>query len=138
MRKGKSHKARKARRGAVANSVEVASAKLPLSSPDGSTKPPGQRLYDMPYSATAPRMINPGIGLHNLVARAGHNAAYEIDVTLLDAPDYRLTRSGFCSPIGCWTVAVSGSSPPRSGNRCCPRTGSRPWGTQTSRKSSET
>jgi len=105
VRKGKSHKARKERRGAVANSVEVAtaelpisspdgSAKLPISSPDGSTKPPGQRLYDMPYSATAPRMINPGIGLHNLVARAGHNAAYEIDVTLLDAPDYRLTRSG--------------------------------------------
>ena len=50
---------RKARRRAVANSVEVASGKLPLSSPDGSTKPPGQRLYDMPYSATAPRMINP-------------------------------------------------------------------------------
>lgn len=94
MRKGKSHKAGRARRHAVANSVEVASGKLPLSSPDGSTKPPGQRLYDMPYSATAPRMINPGIGLHNLVARAGHNAAYEIDVTLLDAPDYRLTRSG--------------------------------------------
>ena len=93
MRKGKSHKASKARP-AVANSVEVASGKLPRSSPDGLTKPPGQRLYDMPYSATAPRMINPGIGLHNLVARAGHNAAYEIDVTLLDAPDYRLTRSG--------------------------------------------
>ena len=48
----------------------------------------------MPYSATAPKLINPGIGLHNLVARAGHNAAYEIDVTLLDAADYRLTRSG--------------------------------------------
>jgi hypothetical protein len=48
----------------------------------------------MPYSATAPKLINPGIGLHNLVARAGHNAAYAIDVTLLDAPDYRLTRSG--------------------------------------------
>ncbi len=94
MRKGKSHKVRKERRGAVANSIEVASAKLPLGSADGSTKPPGQRLYDMPYSAAAPRMINPGIGLHNLVARAGHNAAYEIDVTLLDAPDYRLTRSG--------------------------------------------
>ena len=39
-------------------------------------------------------MINPDLGLHNLVARAGHNAAYSIDVTLLDAPDHRLIRSG--------------------------------------------
>jgi hypothetical protein len=48
----------------------------------------------MPYSAVAPRLVNQGLGLHNLVARAGHNAAYEIDVTLLDAPDHRLIRSG--------------------------------------------
>jgi hypothetical protein len=62
---------------------------------DGSTtNPPGQRCYDLPYSATAPRMINPDLGLHHLVARAGHNAAYEISVTLLDAPDHRLIRSG--------------------------------------------
>ncbi|GAA2092595.1 hypothetical protein GCM10009841_01640 [Microlunatus panaciterrae] len=52
------------------------------------------RLFDMPYSATAPRLINPELGLHNLVARAGHNAGYLIDVTLLDAPDHRLIRSG--------------------------------------------
>ena len=57
-------------------------------------RPPGQRFYDLPYSAAAPRLINPDLGLHNLVARAGHNAAYEIDVTLLDAPDHRLIRSG--------------------------------------------
>lgn len=56
--------------------------------------PVGQRFYDMPYSATAPRLIHPEIGLHNLVSRAGHNAAYSIDVTLLDAPDHRLIRSG--------------------------------------------
>ena len=54
----------------------------------------GQRFYDLPYSAPAPRLVNPELGLHNLVARAGHNAAYEIDVTLLDAPDHRLIRSG--------------------------------------------
>ena len=48
----------------------------------------------MPYSAPAPRMINPTIGLHNLVARAGHNAGYDIDLTLLDAPDHRMIRSG--------------------------------------------
>ena len=57
-------------------------------------RPPGQRFYDLPYSAAAPRLINPDLGLHNLVARAGHNAAYSIDVTLLDASDHRLIRSG--------------------------------------------
>src|SRR4029450_5290761 len=59
-----------------------------------SNNPPGQRYYDMPYSAAAPRLINPDLGLHHLVARVGHNAAYEISVTLLDAPDHRLIRSG--------------------------------------------
>lgn len=57
-------------------------------------RPPGQRLYDMPYSAVEPRLVNPAVGLRNLVTRVGHNAAYEIDVTLLDAPDHRLIRSG--------------------------------------------
>ena len=57
-------------------------------------RPQSQRFYDLPYSAAAPRLINPDLGLHNLVARAGHNAAYLIDVTLLDAPDHRLIRSG--------------------------------------------
>jgi hypothetical protein len=56
--------------------------------------PTGQRLYDMPYSAAPPRLINLDLGLHNLVSRAGHNAGYTIDVTLLDAPDHRLIRSG--------------------------------------------
>jgi hypothetical protein len=90
VRKGKEKSARRSK----SSANKPASAALPASSGDGSAKPPGQQLYDMPYSATAPRLINPGIGLHNLVARAGHNAGYEIDVTLLDAPDYRLTRSG--------------------------------------------
>jgi len=53
-----------------------------------------QLLFDMPYSAPAPRLISPELGLHNLVVRAGHNAGYTIDVTLLDAPDHRLVRSG--------------------------------------------
>ncbi len=65
-----------------------------VTSDNPGTRPPGQRFYDLPYSAPAPRMVNPELGLHNLVARAGHNAAYEIDVTLLDAPDHRLIRSG--------------------------------------------
>lgn len=56
--------------------------------------PPGQRLYDMPYGSPAPRLVNPELGLDSLIARAGHNAGYEIDLTLLDAPDHRLMRSG--------------------------------------------
>jgi hypothetical protein len=65
-----------------------------LPPPATNSRPAGQRFYDLPYSAAAPRLINPDLGLHNLVARAGHNAAYSIDVTLLDAPDHRLIRSG--------------------------------------------
>jgi hypothetical protein len=88
MGKKKRHKTKAAKQ-------DLAVAALPPPSPDGSsTNPPGQRCYDMPYSAAAPRMINPDLGLHHLVARAGHNAAYEISVTLLDAPDHRLIRSG--------------------------------------------
>ncbi len=94
MNKGKASKGRSARRRAKMTLAAPAKSSLPTGSSDGSTKPPGQRLYDMPYSAAAPKLINPAVGLHNLVARAGHNAAYEIDVTLLDAPDYRLARSG--------------------------------------------
>ncbi len=57
-------------------------------------RPAGQRLYDVPFSSPEPRLVNREAGLHNVVARAGHNAAYAIDVTLLDAPDHRLSRSG--------------------------------------------
>lgn len=52
------------------------------------------RRFDMPYSAIEPRLINPALGLHNLVARGGHNAGYSIEVTVLDTPDHRLLRSG--------------------------------------------
>ncbi|MET1007065.1 MAG: hypothetical protein ABWX96_16070 [Propionibacteriaceae bacterium] len=97
--KGKSSKAqpskkeRKAKKsGGAAPEATVSGA--PAAAPELGSRPPGQRLYDMPYSALAPRMIKPEIGLHNLVTRAGHNAGYTIDVTLLDAPDHRLIRSG--------------------------------------------
>jgi hypothetical protein len=86
---------KKRRRKAKAGKHNAPAAALPALSTDGSSaNPPGQRCYDMPYSAAAPRMINPDLGLHHLVARVGHNAAYEISVTLLDAPDHRLIRSG--------------------------------------------
>ncbi len=54
----------------------------------------GPWLFEMPYTATAQRLTNPDLGLPTLVARAGAGAGYSIDVTLLDAPDHRLTRSG--------------------------------------------
>src|SRR5918994_2601735 len=84
-------KRRKAAAGKNGKPVAAQPAALPERS---STNPPGQRYYDMPYSAATPRLINPDLGLHHLVARVGHNAAYEISVTLLDAPDHRLIRSG--------------------------------------------
>ena len=90
MGKGRKSKAGKARAAAAPPSAPAPEKKPP----PAPNLPTGQRFYDLPYSAGAPRLINPDLGLHNLVARAGHNAAYQIDVTLLDAPDHRLIRSG--------------------------------------------
>jgi hypothetical protein len=67
---------------------------LPPEPPPAPGRPPGQRLYDVPFSSVEPRLVNRDVGLHNVVARSGHNAPYTIDVTLLDAPDHRLIRSG--------------------------------------------
>ena len=57
-------------------------------------RPAGQRLFDMPYSSQVPSPVRPDLGLASLVARAGHNAGYDIDLTLLDAADHRLIRTG--------------------------------------------
>jgi hypothetical protein len=57
-------------------------------------RPAGQRLFDMPYSSQVPSPVRPDLGLTSLVARAGHNAGYDIDLTLLDAADHRLIRTG--------------------------------------------
>ncbi|MBA8794019.1 hypothetical protein FHX74_001624 [Friedmanniella endophytica] len=54
----------------------------------------GVRCWDLPFSATPPRMINPELGLPNLVSRTSQDASYSIDVTLLDTPDHRLLRAG--------------------------------------------
>ena len=103
---------KKKRRKAHARKRNEPVAALPAAPiPERPSNPVGQRYYDMPYSAATPRLINPDLGLHHLVARIGHNAAYEISVTLLDAPDHRLIRSGSCLPIGCWTGVASGTSP---------------------------
>ena len=53
------------------------------------TRPAGQRLFDMPVSADVPSPVRPELGLVSLVARAGHNAGYAIDLTPLDAADHR-------------------------------------------------
>jgi hypothetical protein len=57
-------------------------------------RPAGQRLFDMPFSSQVPSPVRPELGLASLVARAGHNAGYDIDLTLLDAADHRLIRTG--------------------------------------------
>ena len=90
-------KGKKGRKGKAGKALAAAPSPAPppkKEQPPAPNRPPRQRFYDLPYSAEAPRLINSDVGLHNLVARAGHNAAYEIDVTLLDAPDHRLIRSG--------------------------------------------
>ena len=69
MGKKKRRKAKSRKHGAAV----AAAGRLEL--PDGPARTrPSQRYYDMPYSAAAPRMINPDLGLHHLVARVGHNA----------------------------------------------------------------
>lgn len=65
-----------------------------VAAPAGPPGPTGQRLFDMPYSSQVPSPVRPDLGLTALVARAGHNAGYDIDLTLLDAADHRLTRTG--------------------------------------------
>lgn len=72
---------------------ETASTR-PVPSPPVKPRPAGQRLFDMPFSAQVPSPVRPDLGLASLVARAGHNAGYDIDLTLLDAADHRLIRTG--------------------------------------------
>ncbi|HEY5786623.1 MAG TPA: hypothetical protein VIT65_17795, partial [Microlunatus sp.] len=66
----------------------------PAAPAPASVRPAGQRLFDMPYSSQVPSPVRPDLGLASLVARAGHNAGYDIDLTLLDAADHRLIRTG--------------------------------------------
>ncbi|SEP63955.1 CYTH domain-containing protein [Microlunatus flavus] len=88
--KGRPERARRRER----DRADVETEELLPEPPTVPGRPPGQRLYDVPFSSPEPRLVNRDVGLHNVVARAGHNAAYTIDVTLLDAPDHRLSRSG--------------------------------------------
>jgi hypothetical protein len=66
----------------------------PTEQPGPTVRPLGQRLFDMPYSSQVPSPVRADLGLASLVARAGHNAGYDIDLTLLDATDHRLIRTG--------------------------------------------
>jgi len=54
----------------------------------------GERLLvELPFPAVLPRLASSELELRNLAARAGAGEA-ELTVTLLDAPDHRLIRSG--------------------------------------------
>ena len=66
----------------------------PAAATPAAPRPVGQRLFDMPFSSQVPSPVRPDLGLASLVARAGHNAGYDIDLTLLDAADHRLIRTG--------------------------------------------
>lgn len=50
------------------------------------------RRFEMPFAIDSPRLVNPEIGLDRLTLCPQHS--YTMDVTLLDAPDNRLLRSG--------------------------------------------
>lgn len=52
------------------------------------------RRFEMPWAAAPGRLVNPDIGLCSIALRAGDHAPYEMDVTVLDAPDHRLVRAG--------------------------------------------
>lgn len=52
------------------------------------------RRFELPYHAEVGRLVNGRIGLRSVAQRAGAYAPYTMDVTLLDAPDHRLIRSG--------------------------------------------
>lgn len=49
-------------------------------------------LLELPYSAQAPRLTNESLGIHRLTTRS--DDTFEMDMTILDAPDHRLLRAG--------------------------------------------
>jgi hypothetical protein len=51
-------------------------------------------LFDMPFTASPPRLANPDLGLAKVVALAGRDESHVAEVTLLDVADHRLIRSG--------------------------------------------
>ncbi|MGO1972534.1 MAG: hypothetical protein ACTH2Q_06200 [Propionibacteriaceae bacterium] len=73
--------------------------------------------FEMPFTTPGQRLTNPAVGLASMVARTGPDGAYTIDVTVLDAPDHRLVRSGVLlahrviDGRGEWYLAAPGWSP---------------------------
>lgn len=52
------------------------------------------RRFALPFTAAPGRLSNPAVGLCSIALRGGENAPYTIDVTVLDASDFRLVRAG--------------------------------------------
>ncbi len=73
--------------------------------------------FEVPYTAGAARLINPGLRLASLMPDPARDASYTIDVTLLDAPDHRLIRSGIMlahrvrDGLGEWYLGATGWQP---------------------------
>lgn len=96
----------------------------------GSGSPPrpqqGVLRFEVPYTAAAPRLINPAIGLASLMPSPQPRASYTIDVTLLDSPDHRLIRCGVllahrvCDGLGEWYLGAQGWGRPLDGEQIEP------------------
>ncbi|WP_197430149.1 hypothetical protein [Auraticoccus cholistanensis] len=57
--------------------------------PDGAAR----RYFELPFAVPGQRLVRPDLGLVSMVSR-GPEHSYELDVTILDAADLRLTRAG--------------------------------------------
>lgn len=51
-----------------------------------------ERYFDLGFAAPVPRLVDPDYGITNVVQIA--DASYDVDATIMDAPDQRLVRSG--------------------------------------------
>jgi hypothetical protein len=75
-----------------------------------------RRYFELPYGVSGHRLVRPDLDLVSMVTR-GPGRTYEIDVTVLDAADLRLTRSGVtlahrvADGRGEWYLAAPGWAP---------------------------
>ncbi|NNG20890.1 hypothetical protein HJ590_15255 [Naumannella sp. ID2617S] len=75
------------------------------------------RFFEVPWHAQVGRLVNPELGLRSVALRGGENAPYDLDVTVLDAPDHRLVRAGIwlahrvLDGRGEWYLAAEGWQP---------------------------
>lgn len=75
----------------------------------------GVLRLDVPFSSEAPRLTSEAVGLPRIVKRTAHS--FEMDATILDAPDARLQRAGVTvahrvvNGLGEWYLAAPSWAP---------------------------